>query len=70
MRPTHPNHVCAIDFVHDKLADNTLIRLSTVIVVFTRVALVVEVGLRLRIEDFARVLNRLWRVDELTHVTV
>ncbi|MBY8978383.1 IS3 family transposase, partial [Rhodobacteraceae bacterium NNCM2] len=58
-QPSRPNQAWSLDFVHDRLADNIKIRLLTVIDVFTREALAVEVGHRLRADDVARVLNRL-----------
>lgn len=58
-QPSRPNQAWSLDFVHDRLADSTKIRLLTVIDVFTREALAVEVGHRLRADDVARVLNRL-----------
>lgn len=58
-QPTRPNEVWSLDFVHDQLVDGSRIRMLTVIDVFTREALTIEVGSRLRGEDVAAALNRL-----------
>lgn len=58
-RPSRPNEAWSLDFVHDQLADGTKFRLLTVIDVFSREALAIEVGSRLRGEDVVGVLNRL-----------
>ena len=41
LRPTHPNHVWAIDFVHDKLSNGRSYKMLTVLDEFTRQALAV-----------------------------
>jgi putative transposase len=56
---TRPNEAWSMDFVHDQLAGGSKLRLLTVIDVFTREALAIEVGPRLRGEHVAAVLNRL-----------
>jgi putative transposase len=56
---TRPNEAWSMDFVHDQLAGGSKLRLLTVIDVFTREALAIEVGSRLRGEHVAAVLNRL-----------
>ncbi len=56
---TGPNEAWSMDFVHDQLADGSKLRLLTIIDVFTREALAIEVGSRLRGEHVAVVLNRL-----------
>lgn len=56
---SRPNEAWSLDFVHDQLSSGAKIRLLTVIDVFTREALAIEVGARLRGGDVARVLNRL-----------
>ena len=48
-----------MDFVHDRLASGSKLRLLTVIDVFAREALAIEVGPRLRGEHVAAVLNGL-----------
>ena len=54
-KPTAPNDVWSLDFMADQLADGRRFRLLTVIDVFTREALAIEVGQRLRGEDVVRV---------------
>ena len=39
MRPNAPNHVWAIDFVHDKLSNNRPYKMLTVVDEYTRQAL-------------------------------
>jgi hypothetical protein len=39
MRPTGLNHVCAIDFGHDKLSNNRPYKMLTVVDEYTRQAL-------------------------------
>lgn len=48
-----------MDFVADQLANGTKIRMLTVIEIFTREALAIEVGKRLRGEDVVNTLDRL-----------
>ncbi len=48
-----------MDFVHDNLANGSKLRFLTVIDVFTRECLAIEIGTRLRGEHVASVLNRL-----------
>ncbi|EDZ98310.1 integrase catalytic region [Burkholderia sp. H160] len=57
--PARPNEVWSLDFVADQLANGTRLRDLTVVDVFNREALAIEVGQRLRAEDVASVLNRL-----------
>ena len=61
MRPTGPNQVWAMDFVSDQLSDGRKIRSLTVVDIFTRESLAIEVGQSLKGEDVVRVLNRLKR---------
>jgi putative transposase len=56
---TGPNQVWSLDFVADQLADGRRFRALTVVDVFTRESLVVEVGQSLKGEDVVRALNRL-----------
>ena len=51
MRPTHPNHVWAIDFVHDKLSNGRSYKMLTVLDEFTRQALAVTVRTKMGAED-------------------
>ena len=53
------NDVWSLDFVADQLADGTRFRALTVVDVFTREALAIEVGQRLAGEHVVGVLNRL-----------
>jgi putative transposase len=57
--PRAANKAWSMDFVADQLADGTKIRALTVIDVYTREALAIEVGRRMRGEDVVGVLNRL-----------
>lgn len=56
MRPTHPNHVWAIDFVHDKLSNGRSYKMLTVLDEFTRQALAVKVRTNMDAEDVLEVL--------------
>jgi putative transposase len=58
-QPSRPNQAWSMDFLHDELSNGNKIRLLTVVDIYTREALAIEVGSRLRGEDVARVLNRL-----------
>jgi putative transposase len=58
-KPHHPNEVWSLDFVADQLANGTRLRALTVVDVFSREALAIEVGQRLRAEDVVSVLNKL-----------
>lgn len=60
-QPLGPNEAWSLDLVHDHLADGGKFRLLTVIDVFSREALAIEIGRRLRGEDVVGVLNRLVR---------
>lgn len=51
--------VWSMGFVHDELADGRRFRALTVIDVFTRVCLDIEVGQSLKVEDVVRVMERL-----------
>ena len=61
-QPAAANEAWSLDFVHDQLACGRKIRALTVIDVFTRECLAIEVGYRLRGENVAEVLNRLVRL--------
>ena len=54
-----PGQVWTMDFVADKVGNGEKFRMLTVVVVFTRGALAVDAGLRLRGETVVETLNRL-----------
>jgi putative transposase len=58
-RPSAPNQVWSLDFVADQLADGRRFRALTVVDVFTRESLAIEVGQRLRGEDVVSTLNQI-----------
>ncbi|WP_407695313.1 IS3 family transposase [Sphingobium cloacae] len=60
-KPQRPNEAWSLDFVHDQLSSGQKFRMLTVVDVFSREALAIEVGQRLRGENVAEVLNRLVR---------
>ena len=60
-QPTRPNEAWSLDFVHDALINGQTFRALTVVDVFTREGLAIEVGQRLRGEHVVEVLNRLVR---------
>ena len=47
LRPTHPNHVWSVDFVHDKLSNGRRYKMLTVLDEYTREALGVAVAARM-----------------------
>ena len=47
LRPKYPNHIWAIDFVHDKLSNGRAYKMLTVIDEYTRQALAVHVGTKM-----------------------
>jgi len=59
LRPTHANHVWAIDFVHDKLSNGRSYKMLTVLDEFTRQALCVEVQGKMNSKDVLGVIHRL-----------
>jgi len=59
IRPRASNDVWSMDFVSDQLADGTRFRALTVVDIFSREALAIEVGQRLGGEHVVAVLNRL-----------
>lgn len=59
MRPTHPNHVWAVDFVHDKLSNGQSYKMLTVLDEYTREALRVAVRPKMKANDVLDVLHRL-----------
>jgi len=58
-RPTAPNQAWSLDFVADQLQDGRRFRCLTIVDVYTRECVAIEVGQRLRGEDVVRTLNRL-----------
>src|SRR5205823_6206505 len=56
-RPTAPNQVWSLDFVADQLADGRRFRALTIMDVFTRESLAIEVGQRLKGEHVVSTLN-------------
>jgi putative transposase len=56
---TAPNQAWSIDFVADQLQDGTRFRALTMLDVYTREGVAIEVGQRLKGEDVVRVLNRM-----------
>ena len=60
-QPKAPNEAWSLDFVYDQLSNGQKIRALTVIDVFTRECLAIEVGHRLRGDNVVEVLNRLVR---------
>jgi putative transposase len=58
-RPTAPNQVWGLDFVADQLADGRRFRALTVLDVFTRESLAIEVGQGLKGEDVVGALNQI-----------
>ena len=59
LRPTHPNHVWAIDFVHDKLSNGRPYKMLTVLDEYTREALCVAVRPRMNAADVLDILHRM-----------
>jgi transposase InsO family protein len=51
LRSTHPNHVWAIDFVHDKLSNRRAFKMPTVLDKYTRQALAVTVRTKMSADD-------------------
>ena len=60
-RPTAPNQVWSLDFVADQLADGRRFRALTMLDVFTRESLAIEVGQSLKGEDVVGALNQIRR---------
>ena len=57
--PTRPNEAWSLDFIHDQLSGSTKFRALTVVDVFSREGLAIEVGQRLKAKHVVTVLNRL-----------
>jgi putative transposase len=60
-KPKHPNEVWSLDFIHDQLSNGDNFRALTIVDIFSREGLAIEVGQRLRGEHVVDVLNRLVR---------
>jgi len=58
-RPTAPDQAWSVDFVADQLQDGRRFRSLTIVDVFTRESVAIEVGQGLRGEHVVRTLNRL-----------
>ena len=56
MRPNGPNHVWAVDFVHDKLSNNRPYKMLTVVDEYTRQALAVHVAHKMSAADILEAL--------------
>ena len=61
IRPSGPDEAWSMDFVADQLANGMRFRALTVVDVFTREALAIEVGQRLKGEDVVATLDRVTR---------
>ncbi len=61
-RPKCSNEAWSLDFIHDELSNGKKFRALTVVDVFSREGLAIEVGYRLRGEHVVDVLNRLARI--------
>ena len=59
LRPTHPNHIWAIDFVHDKLSNGHSYKMFTVLDEYTREALCVAVRPKMNANDVLETLHPL-----------
>jgi putative transposase len=59
VKPTKPNEAWSMDFVADQLANGMKFRTLTIVDVFSKEALAIEVGQRLRSEHVVATLNRL-----------
>jgi putative transposase len=60
-QPKRVNEAWSLDFIHDQLSNGQKFRALTVVDIFSREALAIEVGVRLRGEHVVEVLNRLVR---------
>jgi putative transposase len=58
-RPTTPDQAWSIDFMADQLQDGRRFRCLTIVDVFTRESIAIEVGQSLRGEDVVRTFNKL-----------
>ncbi len=62
-RPRHPNEAWSLDFVHDQLSYGQKFRAPTVVDIFNREALAIEVGQGLRGAHVVEVLTRISRMN-------
>lgn len=62
LRPEHPHHVWAYDFIFDRTHDGRALKLLTVVDEYSRQCLAVEVARKLSSRDVLRVLARLMLV--------
>jgi putative transposase len=60
-QPKCHNEAWSLDFIHDELSNGKKFQALTVVDIFTREGLAIEVGHRLRGEDVVEMLNRLVR---------
>ncbi len=60
-----PNQVWAMDFMHDRLADHRKVRLLTIVDLYSRECVALEVAYSFRSEDVVRVLERVCRERSL-----
>ena len=61
IHPTRPNEVWAMDFMHDRLADGRKVRVLTIVDIFSRECVALEVAFSFRSQDVVRVLQRVCR---------
>ena len=59
VKPTAPDEAWSMDFVADQLQDGTRFRSLTIVDVYTREAVAIEVGQSLKGDDVVRTLNKL-----------
>jgi putative transposase len=59
IQPKRPNEAWSLDFIHDELSNGQKFRALTVVDIFTREGLAIEVGHRLKGENVVEVLNKL-----------
>jgi transposase InsO family protein len=59
LRPTHPNHIWAIDFVYDKFSNGRSYKMFTVLDEYTREALCVAVRSKMNAHDVLETLHPL-----------
>jgi len=59
IQPKQPNEAWSLDFIHDELSNGQKFQAMTVVDIFTREGLAIEVGHRLRGENVVGVLNKL-----------
>ena len=67
LKPCWPNHVWSYDFVEERLADGSKIRMLTVIDEFSRKCLAIRVARRLRSHDVLDCLSDLFITEAIPH---